>query len=153
MDGGVIRIVIPGVPKALERARHRLVTPRARKPFVATYTPAQTRSEQGAIKLFAQRAMEGRAPIEGPVDFRFTAFLPVPASWSQRKRAAALAGEILPVSRPDLDNYAKMKDALKEIVWRDDSQVTDEHLWKRYSDQPRIVMEIRPLAPGAGSAA
>jgi Holliday junction resolvase RusA-like endonuclease len=33
--------------------------------------------------------------------------LPVPTSWSNKRRLAALAGAIAPTSKPDIDNYVK----------------------------------------------
>jgi Holliday junction resolvase RusA-like endonuclease len=68
----------------------------------------------------------------------------VPQSWSAKKRAAALAGAIRPAKRPDLDNIAKMLDALNEVVWRDDAQVVSGLIEKLYSDRPRLRVEVGP---------
>jgi Holliday junction resolvase RusA-like endonuclease len=155
MDGApvetVIRIVVPGAPKAWQRAGHRIIAPKGKKAFVSTYTPAQTRSEQDAIKLFASLAMQGRPPLEGPLDLRFAAYFAVPDSWSAKKKAQALEGIIRPTRKPDADNLVKQCDALNGLVFKDDSQITDVAVWKRYSDRPRVVIEIRPI--GAGGAA
>lgn len=141
-----IRIEVPGPPRGAERARSRIVTPRGKPSFITTYTPAQTRSEQSAIRLFAAQAMEGRAPLAGAIDLRVSAFFPVPASWSNRKREAALNDQIRPTGRPDFDNIAKLIcDSLKGITWVDDAQITEAHVWKRYSDKPRIVVDIRSV--------
>ncbi|OMD02745.1 RusA family crossover junction endodeoxyribonuclease, partial [Paenibacillus odorifer] len=60
--------------------------------------------------------------------------------------AAADRGDILPVTKPDADNYLKgVKDALKGIIWKDDSQVVDAFVRKRYSAQPRIEVKIKQL--------
>ena len=148
-DGGnviapVVRILVPGVPKAWQRAGHRIARTHDGKQFVSSFTPAQTRSEQGAMKLFAQRAMEGRPPIEGPIDLRLCAYMPIPRSWSKSKQLMARTGFLLPTGKPDFDNLAKnCGDALTGIVWRDDAQVTDAACWKRYSDQPRLLIEVR----------
>lgn len=141
-----IRIVIPGPPRPWERAGHRIIAPKGKRAFVGSYTPTATRNEQSVVRQIAHMAMAGMPPIEGPVDLRFAAFMPVPASWSNRKRAAALADRIRPTPKPDFDNLLKLaSDAFKEIVWRDDSQVTDQAFWKRYSDQPRLVIEVRAM--------
>lgn len=107
--------------------------------------PAESRNEEAVIRDFAQQQMKGRPPFEGPIDLRFAAYMPVPATWSKKKQAAALAGKIRPVGRPDADNLLKRVDALKKIVWRDDSQVSDGAVFKRFSDRPRLIIEIRPL--------
>lgn len=143
-DVQVIRVVIPGVPRAWERAGHRIGRTAAGK--VTIYTPPQTRAEQGAVKLFASRAMNGRPPLDGPIDLRIAAWMPIPRSWSQRKQAAALAGTIYPTARPDADNLIKScMDAVKAIIWRDDAQVVTATVWKRFSAEPRVVVEVRLL--------
>ena len=140
-----IRIVIPGPPKAWQRAGHRIAKGKTGKLFVQSYTKTETREAQTDIKVWAYQAMKGRTIIDGPIDLRFAAYLPVPASWSRKKQAAALADQIRPISKPDFDNYSRMIDALKAIVWSDDSRVTDSGIFKRYSDKPRLVIEVRAL--------
>jgi len=45
---------------------------------------------------------------------------------SNKRRLAALAGEIAPTARPDLDNYIKAAlDAINTIVVTDDAQVVE----------------------------
>lgn len=52
-----------------------------------------------------------------------------------------------PITRPDLDNYAKgILDALNGHAWKDDSQVTSLLIEKRYIgsvDEPRIWISIK----------
>ncbi len=143
----IIRFVVPGLPKSKLRARHRVVNTKDGRQFVSTYTPPATRTEEGVIRMVAAEAMAGRAPLAGPLELKFAIWLPIPQSWSNKKRAAALAGAILPTTKPDWDNGGKITDSLNGIVWNDDSQVTDAHVWKRYSDRPRVVIEIRTAAP------
>lgn len=144
-DEQVIRIVVPGTPKALARNRHRIITPKGKAPFVGNYLPAKSRNEQAVIRDFAAQAMGGRALLEGPIDLRIAAYLAIPPSWSKKKQQAARNDFLRPTGRPDIDNLTKQIDALKEIVWRDDAQVTDAAMWKRYSDEPRLVIEIRQI--------
>jgi Holliday junction resolvase RusA-like endonuclease len=160
MDGGeplVIRMVLPGVPKAWQRSGERVIVPKSGgKPFVHHYTKSQTAREQDGLRFIAQAAMQGRAPLDCAIDFRMTAFMPIPASWSKVKQADALAGRIHPTPRPDLSNLVKsVEDALLQIVYRDDSLIVRSFSVKAYSDMPRIAIEIRPMpvALGNGSAA
>jgi Holliday junction resolvase RusA-like endonuclease len=130
----------------LERNRHRIVTTRDRRQFVANYLPSQSAKEQSTIRWFASKAMKGRPPIDCPLELKFAAYLAVPASWSKKKQAAALADELRPGHRPDLSNLIKQcEDAMNTICYRDDSLITDCALFKRYSAAPRIVIELRPL--------
>jgi Holliday junction resolvase RusA-like endonuclease len=146
-DGTVIRIVLAGKPTAWQRDGRRIITPRdkTKKQFVSTYTHTETRSQQADLKQMAFDQMAGRAPFTGPIDLRYGAFIPVPPSWSNAKRRRAMADEIRPTPRPDFDNLMKMVDALKGVVWVDDAQATDVFFWKRYTDRPRVVIEIRPI--------
>ena len=144
--GEPIRIEVPGPPKALERNRHRIVKKRDGSQFVANYLPAKSRAEQSSIRKFAWEVMGNRAPLEGAVDLRVAAYMPVPTSWSKRKQAEALSDQARPTGRPDFDNIIKnVSDAFKEIVWRDDTLVTDAAVFLRYSDRPRLVIEVRLL--------
>lgn len=138
---------MPGIPKAWKRDGRRIITPRdkAKKAFVSTYTYAETRSEQADLRQMAYDQMAGREPFSGPIDLRYGAFMPVPPSWSAVKRRRALADQIRPTPRPDFDNLMKQVDALKGIVWVDDAQATDVFFWKRYSERPRVVIEVRPI--------
>ena len=47
--------------------------------------------------------------------------------------------------RPDLDNLAKaVKDALKGVIYADDSQIVEAHLFKRYGE-PQVKVQIKSL--------
>lgn len=147
-----VRFVVPGLPRGKQRARSRIVTARSGHQFVSTYTPAQTRQEEAVVRFAASRAMNGREPIEGPVDLRISIFLPVPQSWSGKKQRAALSGDVRPTTKPDFDNCTKaVCDACNAIVWRDDTQVVAAHVWKYYSDRPRVVCEVRLIVPTAAA--
>jgi len=133
-----ITVVIDGQPVAKRRPRM------TRRGFV--YTPAATRKFEAHGRLSAQLAMDARPPIEGPVRLEVLAVLPVPVSWSQKKRARAITSDVLPRSRPDLDNFVKSaQDAINEIVIRDDSQIVEVGARKRYGVAPKLVMTVFPL--------
>lgn len=111
------------------------------------YTPAKTRKYEAALQYAARAAMGERLRYLGPVAVLVMARLPVPQSWSKKKQAAALSGELLPTSRPDVDNYAKSAvDALNAVVFNDDSQIATLTVSKRYSDRPGLRIEVQPLS-------
>ena len=144
-EDDAIRFLMPGLLHGKQRARHRVARTKTGQQFVSTYTPAQTRREEGEVGLFAAAAMQGRAPLEGPIDLRVCIFLPVPASWSGVKRARAILGTILPTGKPDIDNLLKqVLDGINGRVFRDDAQVVSVAAWKRYAETPRVVVEVRP---------
>jgi Holliday junction resolvase RusA-like endonuclease len=143
MSGAPITVTIAGT--AIAKGRPRIT----RKGFA--YTPAATRKYEAYGRLVAQEAMADRAPIAVPVRAEITVDLPVPSSWSIKRRDAALAGQIRPTSRPDTDNYVKSAlDAINGIAITDDSLVVELAAEKRYARIPKLTITITPL-PAAGS--
>ena len=129
--------------------------PKGRPRMTRRGTTASTRKYEAHGRLAAQEAMNGRAPIAVPVRLVALIELPVPASWSGRKRAAAITGDIRPTTRPDLDNYAKSAtDALNGIVVADDSLIVELDARKRYGIAPKVVLTVMPLSarPANGNA-
>ena len=54
-----------------------------------------------------------------------------------------LAHLVKPLVKPDLDNIAKgICDALNGIAWKDDKQITDLYVGKRYDENPRVEVDI-----------
>src|SRR5262245_37020942 len=133
---GAVTIVIAGPPTAKGRPRM------TRKGFA--YTPAATRKAHG--RLAAQQAVNGRSPITAPVRAEIIVDLPVPTSWSAKRRDAALRGDIRPTTRPDVDNYVKAGiDSINAIVIADDSLVVELAAIKQYASVPRLKIVIEPL--------
>jgi Holliday junction resolvase RusA-like endonuclease len=134
---GAVTIVVDGTAVAKGRPR---VT---RRGFV--YTPTATRKYEAYARLAASIAMNGRAPLQGPVRLELVVELPVPQSWSQKKRLAAIGGMLMPTSRPDLDNYVKSAlDAINTIVIADDCQIIELRARKRFSERPKLVVTVFP---------
>jgi len=132
-------VEMPGEPRGKGRARF------SRASGVA-YTPAATRNFEGSLKYMAQLAMKGAPPIEGPLKVEVLAAFSIPQSWSNKKKAAAMAGLIRPTGKPDADNVLKSAgDALNQVVWRDDAQIVIATIAKRYSDRPRLWITVEPL--------
>ncbi len=141
----MISFELHGEPLGWQRGGLRVVTPPKGKPFATVYTPKETRDYEKALGMAAKVAMRGHAPFAGPLKMTVTAFMPVPSSWSGKKRDAALAGTVRPTVKPDWDNIGKMTDALKTIVWTDDTQVVDGRVVKLYDERPRLRVEVAPL--------
>jgi len=130
-----ITIIVQGEPVAKGRPRM------TRRGFA--YTPAATRKYEAHARMAAQLAMDGRPPIETPVRIEVLAELPIPASWSERKKAEAITGTVRPTSRPDVDNYVKaILDAINTIVVADDSQIVELHAAKKFGVSPKLVATV-----------
>ena len=103
-----------------------LLNPRPSMPSGFVYTPAATRKYEAHARLAAQLAMGDQGPLQVPVRIELLIELPVPTSWSNKRRLAALAGAIVPTSKPDIDNYVKTAlDAINTIVVIDDALVVE----------------------------
>ncbi len=138
----MITIRVDGKPVA--KGRPRIGMSGGGRPMA--FTPAHTRKYEAQLRLAAQYAMDGMDPLQGPVAVKITADIPVPKSYSKKKKAKCLSGEVHPTKRPDLDNYAKIAfDACNEIVFVDDNQITTFRCDKRYSTKPGLTIEIMPF--------
>jgi len=106
------------------------------------FTPEKTVAYEGQLAFAAQTAMNGRLPADGPVAVTLIVSMPIPASWAKKKRDLAERGFLYPVTKPDLDNFAKILDALNHIVWNDDCQIIDLHVVKGYSLTPQMTVSV-----------
>lgn len=130
---------VPGQPKPKGR-------PRFSRKGGHVFTPKATRD---AEKSFAQ-CVKIRAPdkpLSGPLAIEVTFMMEAPKSWPKWKRLAAIEGRLRHVSRPDVDNLAKLaKDSLNGILWNDDSQVCELIARKVYSETPRTWIVVHVLS-------
>lgn len=133
----IAQFSIPGAPVAWARAG---------KSGRFSYTPAPQRHYGEIVRFAASEAMRGAPPAEGALALTIVFRLPIPASWSQRKRAAAATGGIRPAKKPDWDNAGKIiSDALNGIVYVDDAQIVEARISKFYDISPRVDVLVTAL--------
>lgn len=107
------------------------------------YDAPKSASYKGLVALFANHAMRGKLPFEGAVRMEIRVLKSIPKSWPKKKKALALAGEVKPTSRPDVDNYTKaILDGINGIVFEDDCQVTHLTVSKHYAEQPSVIVAV-----------
>lgn len=131
---GAITITLAGEPHGKGRPRFTRAG--------HAYTDPKTRRYEDVLRIAAQSEMGCRPPIDGPVSVHVEARMPVPASWSRKKQAAALAGGVAPTSKPDIDNIIKSLDALNQVVFRDDKQIVHAVVRKLYHEAPALIIRI-----------
>lgn len=132
----MIRIELLGPPKGKGRPRFVRATGHA-------YTPAPTREYEQALRAQAMIQMKGARPIERPVKVDVYAYQEIPKSWRKVDRDAARYCFKYPSGKPDADNYLKIAlDSLNQVVWLDDGQVVKASVSKKYSDEPKLVVEV-----------
>lgn len=143
-----LRVVIElaGPPRGKGRAR-ATVTKRG---FAHVYTDDKTRKYEAQLRFAAQQQMAGREPTILPVRVQVEVYLEIMPSWPRWQREAAEAGEWLPIGRGsgDADNFLKVLDALNGIVWQDDAQIVEAHVFKRCGT-PRLVIAVETIDPPA----
>lgn len=138
-----VAFVVPGEPQGKGRARVGTIGGHARM-----FTPAKTVAYEGLIAHAAQLAMRGAPPIDGDCRLEVDIVCSVPASWSNRKRTQALAGDIRPAKKPDSDNVIKaVCDGVNGVVWRDDVQAVEGSWRKVYGETPGLRVRVASLVP------
>lgn len=141
----VVRIVVDGPP--IGKGRPRFVV----RKYAMAFTPTKTANYEAILAARGADAMQGRPPLEGPLDVRLTAFMPIRPSWTKTRAAGALSGAVRP-GKPDLDNILKTLDALNGIVWHDDAQIAEARLSKLYDRDPRLEIEVRLISATSAAA-
>lgn len=142
-------VEIDGVRPAAKGNSKQIRRTGAGRLFVSA-TSQDVAREQTLVALLAYHPARPAAPLDGPLRVEVEARVAVPASWSRKARAAALAGAIRPTSRPDRGNYLKLaEDALEAAGYlRDDSLVVEGDVRKVYAEVPGWRFVLTSLGQG-----
>jgi Holliday junction resolvase RusA-like endonuclease len=116
--------------------------PRFSRVSGTVYTPEKTARYEERLAWAAQNVMAGRPLLTGALKVEIFAWVTIPVSKSKKFKLLALAQSIWPTSKPDVDNFGKCIDALNKIVWVDDAQIVDLHVYKRYTDRPHLAITV-----------
>lgn len=113
---------------------------------VMPFTPPKTkRFEQDVALLYIQSnspQFDKGVPIAVTIEFGMA----IPASTTKKKRAEMLQGLIHHTVKPDVDNLTKaVLDALNDLAWHDDAQITELHVNKVYTENPYIQLSIKKI--------
>lgn len=139
-DRVAVRVIVPG--KARGKQRHRTLQTRK---GVRHYTPSETVNAEAWVRhCYVDQV--GKTFFKGAMRLEMVVRVEPPASWSNKKRAAALSGEIRPTTKPDADNALKLfQDALNGVAWADDVQIVSVAVEKVYDEWPEIEARVIPL--------
>jgi Holliday junction resolvase RusA-like endonuclease len=136
-----VSVVLPGEPKGKGAPRARVISAKGRT-FAHIYPDPETKSYEGMLRQVAALAMRERNPLASALRVRVIAHMSIPASWSESKKTAALAGYVRPTVKPDWENIAKTLDALTGVVWVDDKQIVSGVIEKFYAAKPQLVVDV-----------
>lgn len=148
-NNGMVKLIVCAVPVAQPRQRHTVING-----YIHNYTPKTHPVNAYKAAVMAVAAEAGVKPVDGPVQVDVRFYLPRPKRLMRKKDPD---GPIPHTSRPDVDNLWKSTaDALKDIAWRDDSQVCRTRAAKFYAEKngvPRVEITITELQEVAGQGA
>lgn len=111
----------------------RARTVRTNKGHFRSFTPKKTKQFENTIKGLC-RSQFDRDPYTGALSVSIEFELPKPKSVTRK----------YPTVKPDIDNLVKsLVDSLNGIVWKDDCQIVNLNVSKRYSKQGSILVTIK----------
>ena len=129
-----IKFIIPGPAQAKQR-------PRVNRNTGRIYTPGATHKYEKLVKeSYGDNPCFEDQFISIKILFKFE----VPKSYSKKKRAEALAGNLRP-TKADIDNYIKsVLDGLNKVAFLDDRYIYSIEATKVYTDgEPEVIVEIK----------
>jgi Holliday junction resolvase RusA-like endonuclease len=137
-----ITVFVPCIPVAQPRQRTRVIPGQS---FAHNYTPKShaVQDFKHHVRMVVRMAWRG-GPWDGPISLVAVFVFPRP------KRLKTSGSRVWHDKKPDADNVLKaLKDSLKEVSWRDDSQVAEVCVRKKYAastEEPGVELTIRKLA-------
>jgi len=124
-------IQVYGMPVAQGRPR-AFKTPRGR---VRVYDPSTSRDWKRTVQAQVILAWKPRDPLVGPLQLALVFSLPRPKTLPKRI--------VQHTKRPDVDNLAKaILDAVRGILFRDDSAIVSLTVIKRYGESPGMEIAV-----------
>ena len=116
--------------------------PRVTKAGIA-FTPKDTVNYENWVKTCYQE-QDGRY-LEGAIRADIIVYHAIPSSYPKKRVQAIKEGLEYPRKKPDTDNIAKIiLDSLNGIAYKDDSQIIELTVLKRYTEnKERVEMELK----------
>jgi Holliday junction resolvase RusA-like endonuclease len=104
------------------------------------------RSWKNAVACSAHEVHRGDL-LSGPLAVTMRFYRPRPAGhFGKHGLNKAGLEAIAPATRPDVLKLARCaEDALTGVLWRDDAQIVEEHLFKHWGEPARVEIEIQEL--------
>lgn len=138
----MIKFRYNGEPVGKGRPR---VTARGGK-FAHAYTPKKTKDFENDIRFAFNVANCEKTPVydkDASLVAELTFAFEVPKSYSKKRRAACLSGEIGHTKKPDIDNVVKsVLDALEGGAFESDASVIWIFAEKKYAEEPYVDVKI-----------
>ena len=135
----MICLEIPGKPQGKARARTFYNSKLGK---MQSITPENTVLYENLIKHCYLETKCEPFLDKVPLEVEITACFPIPKSATKKDRERIKLMEYYPTKKPDADNIAKVVcDALNGLAYKDDAQVIDLTVHKRFGD-PKVIVKI-----------
>lgn len=164
LDQAVV-VVLEGDPRGKGRPKFA-----SRGSFVQVYTDKETQDYEQLIQEEVLRLIGGDVLVHNTKQIKRRTFIeaftdmggkplfscpvrlemeirhPLRVSWTKKKTAGALNGEIAATIKPDIDNVLKIWcDAFNHCMWKDDTQVVRCTVDKMFAEEPSVLVRVIPL--------
>lgn len=97
-------------------------------------------------------AMRGAPLLEGPLELVVRFYVPRPKSHFG-KRGLLPSAPARPTVKPDATKLLRaVEDAMVAIVYRDDAQIVEQHVFKHYGEPARCAVGVAPISCAAEEA-
>ena len=138
---GGITFWAPGIPQP-GGSKKAFYNPKAGRAYVVE-DAKKNKPWRATVQAFAMDAHQGK-PLEGPLVVEVVMVMPRPAGHFGTKGVRPGAPRF-PAVRPDASKlWRSTEDALSGILWRDDSQIVDQHVRKIYGEKPGALITVWP---------
>ena len=140
----MIEFFVPGTPQpgGSKRALHHKHSGQ----ILVLEDNLKTKGWRSVVVDRAFTAMRGRAPLTGPVWLSIIFYMPRLKSHygtGVNTNKLKTSAPRVPITKPDGTKLLRStEDALKGICWRDDSQVVEQHIYRRYAERPGADIRI-----------
>lgn len=140
----VLAFVVHGTPQTAGSKRPFPVRRKDGRVFNVAPDNPRTKHWRTLVAQHAGEAMAGRELLQGPLELRLCFFVRRPKGHFGKKGLLPSA-PAYPTVKPDVLKLARaVEDSLSGVVYRDDAQVVEEVLAKRYGTE-RVEIEVREL--------
>ena len=137
----MIRFFVPGVPQPGGSKKAFVIGGKAR-----VVEDAKRNKDWRAVVALAAIEAHRAGPLDGPLRLSLEFTMPRPKGHYGKQGVKASAARYH-TTRPDTTKLIRStEDALKGLLWRDDSQVAIQSAWKIYGETPGCWIEVEAIA-------
>ena len=133
------KFTIMGPPKGKGRPRFAKMGN-----YVKVSTPPDTVHYENLVKIeYELQCDKYYFGDDCELGIEIISYYPISKSVSKKKREEMIKGNLNPIKKPDCDNVLKIiADSLNQIAYKDDAQIVESIVKKRYAEVPQTEVRI-----------